>query len=77
MIFSVLEQFEITKFALLNPFLFVFFLLKKKEQKLVSFFNKMLLMINRSCLLIRFKYGSFKRIIVKIFIVIQSFFFSE
>ena len=71
--FSVLEQFEITKFSL-NYFLSIFSISKEKEQKIISFISKILLFINNKILLMRFKFSTFKRIFIKIFKVLQSFF---
>lgn len=73
MFFSVLEQFEITKFSF-SYFCSFFFLSTEKEQKIISFFSKILLFINNEILLINFKFDTLKRIIVKFFKVIQSFF---
>merc|ERR1712184_146815 len=71
-LFSVLEQFEITKFSF-SYFFSTFFSSSEKGKKIISFINKILLFISNKILLIRFR--SLKRIIVKLFKVIQSFFF--
>lgn len=73
MFFSVLEQFEITKFSF-NYFLSIFLISKENEKKIISFFSKILLFINNKILLMRFKFSTFKRFFVKIFKVLQSFF---
>jgi hypothetical protein len=73
MFFSVLEQFEITKFSF-NYFLSVFLISKEKEKQIISFISKILLFINNKILLMRFKFSTFKRFFIKIFKVLQSFF---
>jgi hypothetical protein len=67
MFFSVLEQFEITKFSF-------FFFSIEKEQKIVLFFNKILLFIKNDILLMNVKFDALQRIIIKFFKTIQSFF---
>jgi len=62
MFFSVLEQFEITKFSFSYFFSISFFL------------NKLYLFLNQKVFFFRLKFYKFKRIFVKIFKIIQSFF---
>ena len=74
MLFSVLEQFEITKFSF-SYFFSTFFSASEKGKKIISFVNKILLFISNKSLFIRFRFGTLKRIIVKLFKIVQSFFF--
>jgi len=74
MLFSVLEQFEITKFSF-SYFFSTFFSASEKGKKIISFVNKILLFISNKILFIRFRFGTLKRIIVKLFKIVQSFFF--
>lgn len=63
MLFSVLEQFEITKFTF-NP---LFYLRS-------GFFKKIFLFFKRKIFLMKLKYRSLKRFFIKIFYLIKSLF---
>ena len=76
MLFSVLEQFEITKFSF-SYFFSTFFSASEKGKKIISFVNKILLFISNKILFIRIRFGTLKRIIVKLFKIVQSFFFFQ
>ena len=73
MFFSVLEQFEITKYSF-NYFCSIFFFSKEREQKIISFVSKILLFINNKIFFQRIQFGKPFRIIIKFFKIIQSFF---
>lgn len=73
MFFSVLEQFEITKFTF-SALFFAFFFSKEKQINIISFLSKVFLFFNRKIFLIEVKYRSLRRFLFKTFSILTSFF---
>lgn len=69
--FSVLEQFEITKFSLIPwQLLFSF---KKEIGSIRLFISEILLFLKKKFLLIRFRFRTWKRVFAFVFHILQSF----
>lgn len=73
MFFSVLEQFEITKFSL-NWLFSLYFFLDKRYKKIITFITKNLLLINYKFFAIKLRYRTLKLLLVKFLKMLQSFF---
>ena len=66
--FSVLEQFEITKFYLIS-----WFSVSKEIGSIRRFMSKISLFFKKKFLFIRFKFHTWKRIFAFVFHILQSF----